>query len=321
MNIYPWQKNSWDEVFSNKDKMPHAFIFHGSQTQEINKFVDVLIKSILCSKPTNENFACEKCQDCLWANTNHPDLKVVESSSDKDEKLNSDILNISNAREVKKFLELTSHQSNGKKIVVAYGADRLTNAASNALLKTIEEPPSNCLIIFTVNDLANLLPTITSRCRLISFSKPTQEDAKIFLKNNNNIGLINKLELYNNSPLELINEKEMLTNIDVILNELKKGNKIDLMKVNNIWLSNGLAWIINLLQKWSYEILLYKLSKKHNYFPNEIKAVHTLALNADLSKLLTYQKSLNIIKSYTQTSVNKEINLNSVMIEYKKIFN
>ena len=56
------------------------------------------------------------------------------------------------------------------------------------------------------------------------------------------------------------------------------------------------------------------------YFPNDIKVVHKLALNADLSKLLTYQKSLNTIKSYAQTSVNKEINLNSVMIEYKKIF-
>ena len=48
----------------------------------------------------------------------------------------------------------------------------------------------------------------------------------------------------------------MLSSVSIILNELKKGNEIDLMKVNNIWLDNGLAWIINLLQKWAYEILL-----------------------------------------------------------------
>ena len=225
-----------------------------------------------------------------------------------------------NAREVKKFLELTSHQVNGKKIVVVYGAERLNMAASNALLKTIEEPPKDCLIIFTVNNLANLLPTITSRCRLISFLNPSKEDAKDFLKQTNNVDLIDSLELYNNSPLQLINEKETLTDVSVIINELKNGDEIDLMKVNNIWLSNGLAWIINLLQKWSYEILLYKLSEEHNYFPGDTKAVHKLALNADLSKLLIYQKSLNTIKSYAQTSANKEINLNSVMIEYKNIF-
>jgi DNA polymerase-3 subunit delta' len=321
MNIYPWQKNAWAKVFSNKVKMPHAYIFYGAQTLELNKFVDELIKSVLCSKPTQEDFACRECQDCLWSDASHPDLKVVESSSDKDEKINSDILNVANAREVKKFLELTSHQANGKKIVVAYDADRLTIAASNALLKTIEEPPSNCLIIFTVNNLATLLPTITSRCRLISFPKPKKEEAIEFLRQNSNDSLIDKLELYNNSPLELINEKEMLSDVVIILNELKKGNEIDLMKVNNIWLDNGLTWIINLLQKWSYDILLYKLSEKHNYFPNDIGAVQKLALNADLSKLLTYQKSLNTIKSYSQTSANKEINLNSVMIEYKKIFN
>ena len=321
MNIYPWQKNSWAEVFSYKAKMPHAHIFYGAQTLEINRFVGELIKSLLCSQPTKEHFACKKCQDCLWSEISHPDLKVVESYSDKDEKSTSDVLNVANAREVKKFLELTSHQPNGKKIVVVYSAERLNVAASNALLKTIEEPPNDCLIIFTVNNLANLLPTITSRCRLISFPKPSKEDAKSFLKQTNNSDLINSLNLYNNSPLELINEKDMLSDIGIILNELKKGNEIDLMNINNLWLSNGLAWIINLLQKWSYEILLYKLSEEHNYFPGNTKVVHKLALNADLSKLLTFQKSLNTVKSYAQTSVNKEINLNSVMIEYKKIFN
>ena len=312
MNIYPWQKKSWVEVFSNEAKMPHANIFYGPQTLEINKFVYELIKSVLCSQPTKEHFACCECQDCLWSETSHPDLKVVERGPDKDEKLNSDILNIANAREVKKFLELTSHQANGKKIVVIYGAERLNVAASNALLKTIEEPPNNCLIILTVNNLANLLPTITSRCRLISLTNPSKEDAKNFLEETNNVDLISSLELYNNSPLQLISEKEMLADINIILDELKK--------VNNIWLNNGLAWIINLLQKWSYEILLYKLSEEHTYFPDDIKVIHKLALNADLSKLLTYQKSLNTIKSYAQKSVNKEINLNSVIIEYKNIF-
>ena len=320
MNIYPWHKNSWGEVFSNKLKMPHAFIFHGAQTQEITGFVEELIKSILCPNPVYENFACGECQDCLWSETNHPDLKKIESSLDKDEKSGSDTLNVVNAREVKAFLELTPHQEGGKKIVVIYGADRLTIAASNALLKTIEEPPKNCLIMFTVNNLANLLPTITSRCRLISFSKPNIEEAKEFLKQTNNDELIKSLHLYNNSPLQIISDKDLLANVSIIIEELKKGGDIDLMKIDNIWLGNGLTWIINLLQKWSYDLILFKLSEGSNYFPYDEEALRNLSLNADLSKLLTYQKSLNTIKSYAQTSINKEINLNSVMIEYKKIF-
>ena len=139
MNIYPWQKSTWVEVFSNKLKMPHAYIFYGAQGTEIHKFVDELIKSVLCSSPSYENCACRKCQDCLWSETNHPDLKVVESALDRGEKVSTDTLNVANAREVKNFLELTPHQENGKKIVVIYGAERLTIAASNALLKTIEE--------------------------------------------------------------------------------------------------------------------------------------------------------------------------------------
>jgi DNA polymerase-3 subunit delta' len=319
MNIYPWQKSSWDELFLNKSAMPHAFIFYGTQTIEINSFVTELVRSILCSKPSADNFACNKCQNCLWGEANHPDLKIVDNSLDKDQSTN--ILNISNVREVKKFLELSSHQSNGKKIVVLYNAERLTVAASNALLKTIEEPPNDCLIIFTINDLANLLPTVTSRCRLVPFPMPTKEEAKTVLEKTSNSRLIENLSLYNNSPLELIDDKDMLINLDIILIELMKGKKIDLMKINNIWLDNGLVWIINLLQKWVYDLLLSKLSGTYHYFPNHKGRVDALALNADLSKLLIFQKSLNTIKSYAKTTVNKEININSVMIEYKQIFN
>ena len=320
MTIYPWQKQSWAEVFSNKVKMPHAYIFYGTQTKEINNFANEVIKSVLCSKPTKEHFACEVCQDCIWNKTNHPDLKRVINSSEG-ENLKTDILKVDDVREACEFLQTTSHHTNGTKIVAIYGADRLNEAATSALLKFVEEPPNNCIFIFTVNNLNDLYATIISRCRLVSFSKPSQEEAKNLLKQTDNAALIDKLELYNNSPLELMDEADMLANLGIILNELKKGDEIDLMKLNNIWLDNGLAWIINLLQKWSYEILLYKISGEHNYFPNETKVIHKLALNADLNKLLTYQKSLNTIKSYAQKAVNKEINLNSVMIEYKQIFN
>ena len=112
----------------------------------------------------------------------------------------------------------------------------------------------------------------------------------------------------------------MLTSINIILVELKKGQEIDLMKVNSAWLNNGLAWIINILQKWTYELLLSKLTQGYSFFPKDIEVISKLALRADLSKLLTYQKTLNTIKSYPQIAINKEINLDSVMIEYKKIF-
>ncbi len=320
MSIYPWQNNSWVEIFSNKLKMSHAYIFYGAQTSEINKFADQVIKSVLCSKPTNEHFACGKCQDCLWSKTNHPDLcRVINRSEEKN--LKTDIIKVDDVREAKEFLQTASHQTNGKKIVSIYGADRLNISASNAILKIVEEPPDDCLVIFTVNNLNDLLPTIISRCRLIAFSKPSIDDSIEFMKQTDNAYLIDNLSLYNNLPLALIADKDMLTDINVILGELKKGQGIDLMKVNSMWLNNGLAWIVNFLQKWAYELLLCKLSKRHSYFPNDIEVVSKLALSADLSKLLIYQKSLNTIKAYPQIAVNKEINLNSVMIEYKIIFN
>ncbi len=318
MNIYPWQLSTWNEIFLNKIKMPHAQIFYGYKTEEINKFVNELSKSLLCSNPDDQNFPCGTCQNCLWAKTNHPDLKIVDTDLENDN--NSNLINVSSVRDAKKFLELTSHQKNGKKIIVIFNAERLTVGASNALLKTIEEPPDNCLIFLTVKDIADLLPTITSRCRLISLCKPSIDEAKKFLLKTDNNDLIDYLELFNSSPIELINEKESISQINTVLDELKKGEKINLININKSWLDNGLVWIINLLQKWAYEVLLNKISQGYNYFPKEQNTIRQLALNADLGKLLSYQKTLNEIKIYARKPVNKEINLNSVMIEYKKIF-
>ncbi len=101
MSIYSWQRSSWDALFLNTSKMPHAFIFYGSNTIEINTFVNELIKSTLCSNQSTDNFSCKKCQNCLWGETNHPDLKVIDNVIDKDQ--SSNIINVSNVREAKKF--------------------------------------------------------------------------------------------------------------------------------------------------------------------------------------------------------------------------
>ena len=90
MNIYPWQKNSWGELFFNESKMAHAYIFYGTQIEEVNKFASEVVRSVLCSNISKEKFACGACQNCVWSKANHPDLKIVDSNFDRDETLKMD---------------------------------------------------------------------------------------------------------------------------------------------------------------------------------------------------------------------------------------
>ncbi|MGE4597168.1 MAG: hypothetical protein AAEA78_04270 [Methylophilaceae bacterium] len=318
MTIFPWQLDTWVSLLSNKTRLAHAYIFHGNKGAGINRFTEAFVFSLICSTPNQKKFACGKCQDCIWSTTEHPDLKIIRPSEINNK---TDSINVDSIREIKKLLELTSHKIDGKKIVVIYDAERLTMAASNALLKIIEEPPENTFFVLSTNNLSYIIPTIISRCLLLSLRKPNKEEALAYLSHTNNNNLLNHLSFYNHSPLEVIEEKEMQPTISLIIAELKKGKEINLIDININWLSNGLSWTISFLQKWVYEIIVFKLTTKNNFFPHNTEDIKKLASMADLSKLLSYNKSLNQVKSISTKPINKDITLDSLIIEYKKIFN
>jgi len=318
MKIYPWQINTWNSLFSRLDKfLPHAFIFYGASGSGVNKFVEEFSFSLICLKRSSDNFACGNCQNCNWTLHEHPDLKKI---GPEDSEIINNSINIDLVRETKKFFELTSHVSNGKKIFVIYDAYKLTIQAANALLKFIEEPPENSLVILTTNQLSLIIPTIISRCRLVNIPNPNYEQASSYLLGLNKKELFKYLPFYNNSVLDVLSEEEMQTTISSIIGELKKGKDMDLINVNSSWLENGFIWLINLLQKWSYEIILFKLAVKKHFFIDDSEDVISLAANANISKLFVYYNNLNEMKSIASRTINKEIMIESLMIEYKKIF-
>ncbi len=91
---------------------------------------------------------------------NHPDILWFEAESK---------LGIEQAREIKDFLSLKPYQGN-KRAVVLIAAENLTDAAQNALLKTLEEPPDGTILILGASSEDQLLPTIISRCRVINLA-------------------------------------------------------------------------------------------------------------------------------------------------------
>lgn len=97
---------------------------------------------------------------------NHPDLLWFG----EEEKLG-----IEQARKLQQFLSLKPYQSEGLAVVVV-AAENFTIEAQNALLKTLEEPPGNCLFILGVSSEDQLLSTILSRCQAIYFDHTPPSD-------------------------------------------------------------------------------------------------------------------------------------------------
>jgi len=109
----------------------------------------------------------------------HPDLLVVERGYDPRRKRQRREIVAGDARAVGDFLHLTSSQG-GWRVVIVDGADTMNPHAANGLLKILEEPPKNTVLLLASDNPARLLPTIRSRCRTLAL-KPLQEPAIIEL--------------------------------------------------------------------------------------------------------------------------------------------
>lgn len=137
-----------------------------------------LIRSLLCPERDEQGFACGRCGDCaLLAAGSHPDR--VEVGPDGDAK--SPEIKVDAIRKLASIGALTAHRG-GWKLFLVDPAHRMNPSASNALLKTLEEPAPSTLICLISEYPARLAATIRSRCQVLRVPTPAEADALDWLR-------------------------------------------------------------------------------------------------------------------------------------------
>ena len=132
-----------------------------------------LAKAIHCSAATGD--FCGECADCARIQDgNHADVRIIEPLAGKKE------ISIQQIRELEKELNFRSF-SGKKKIAILDPATLMNLSAQNALLKTLEEPPRDSLLILIAANGGALLPTLRSRCLRISFGPLARDLISDFL--------------------------------------------------------------------------------------------------------------------------------------------
>lgn len=144
-------------------RLAHAYLFAGPQGVGKGPTAMALAKLLNCEWPDKEGLFCDQCPACLRiGRRQHPDVHLLEDSEEG-------TLKIEQVRELCNQMRLRPFMAQ-KKIFIIHNAENLTTDAGNALLKNLEEPSANTLIILTASVLPNVLPTIRSRCQLVYFS-------------------------------------------------------------------------------------------------------------------------------------------------------
>ena len=280
-----------DNVIKNKS-FANGYIFYGSEGVGKKRTALQFIKEIFKQSSPSENIE-EKI-----TNNNHPDFLIIEPDSflgtknsissnfEKTIKSGSEIIKIAQIRNIKTFLGQKSINSE-KKIVLIIDSHLLNEAASNCLLKTLEEP-SNGIFILLTSKLNLLLDTIISRCQIIRFRSLSSEQIKSTfedyletskLKINTKLKFEDLINSANGSPNKLLKNIEIWSDCsNNIISKLDYPikNSLEILEISKL-ISETLEiyqqiFLVNLIQTiWWRKTKNIKLVKKLENLKNLIR--------------------------------------------------
>lgn len=171
-----------------RGRLAHAYLFAGPAGVGKSRFARIFAQSLFCERCDDEALdACNECSSCRQMNAGtHPDFFHIGCPEGKNEIPVSAFCGAGDKRGKEGLIhDLSLRPMAGtRRIAVLDDANRMNVEGANAMLKTLEEPPPNSLLILVAENLDAVLPTIRSRCQLVRFAPlATADVADLLLQN------------------------------------------------------------------------------------------------------------------------------------------
>ncbi|HAT1604023.1 DNA polymerase III subunit delta' [Raoultella planticola] len=252
MKWYPWLRPSFEQLVAGYQagRGHHALLLQALPGMGGEALIYALCRYLMCRQPEG-NKSCGQCHSCqLMQAGTHPDYYTLAPEKGKS------ALGIDAVRDVNEKLYERSRLG-GAKVVWAGDAALLTDAAANALLKTLEEPPENTWFFLACQEPARLLATLRSRCRLYHLAPPSESYGLAWLEREVTMPqetLLSALRLSANAPaaaLDLLQEshwasRQQLT--QTLAGVLSSGDWLALLPIlNHEQAAVRLHWLASLL--------------------------------------------------------------------------
>lgn len=296
-------------------QVSHAYIINGETGSGRHMLADAFAKALQCES-RQQTDSCDICKSCLQAESgNHPDIQYIThektsiSVDDIREQLNNDI-------QIKPY-------SSPYKIYIISDANRMTEQAQNALLKTIEEPPAYAVVLLLTDNMDALLPTIQSRCVTMNTKPINKEDIAAYLVKHLSMepeqaniaagfcqGNMGKAIRFANSQdfqemkndtLRLLKKVDSMEPAEIV--EIIRGFSQKKGMINDY---------LDLMLLWYRDVLMLKVTKDANLMLYQ-EEYHEISRQASTH---TYEKIENILQAIDKAKIRLNANVNfDIVIE------
>jgi DNA polymerase III subunit delta' len=324
--IYPWQITPWTQLNDAlaQDRLPHALLINGTEGIGKNHFCEQFAHRLLCTQPTADGFACGQCPDCLLVQAGtHPDFTIITTEE------KSKIIKVDQIRSMIHASRQTA-QRNKRKIILVTPADVMNVAASNALLKTLEEPCQDTYLFLVTHQMSRLLPTIKSRCHKMSFTLPNETQALAWLKEQTqtHAELELALSLAHGAPLraldainnEALEARKQCFTIWVAWQQ-KRNTMQDVLKA---WGKHSTLFVMNQWVSWLCDLIKVKQGLDQAIVNQDFAgAVSKLAARLNLQRLYQYYDRLLKARQWIlapQINVNETMQLEALLVEWVEVW-
>ncbi|NLM12742.1 MAG: DNA polymerase III subunit delta [Epulopiscium sp.] len=302
-------------------KVSHSYIFDGISGIGKKTIALTFAKTLQCLK--KEITPCNECSSCrAFDSGNHPDVFFI--STDKKS------LGVDEVRDnIQKDIETKPYKYRYK-IYIVDQADKMTIQAQNALLKTIEEPPSYGIIMFISTNYKQFLPTILSRCSLVKLNPLKPGEIKDYFKTSpvdpNMIDLYITFSGGSIGAVKKMMESEYFLEIreNVIrwVNEIHTGDLMKLFEIQKEMenYKEEIDFVLDLMYAWYRDILLIKQIGNNPYILNKDKINLLLNTGTDLSynKLGRSLDAIENAKRQLRQNANFQLALEIMLLHIKE---
>ena len=323
------------------EKVSHAYIISGENGSGKEFIARVFAKALQCENRQEKGAfieSCNECSSCVKAlSNNHPDIITFTH-----EKPNS--IGVDDIRHgLRDDVVIKPYESKYKIYIIPEG-EKMTPAAQNALLKTLEEPPSYIVIIILTNNINAFLPTIISRCIVLPM-KPAQDDSiKKYLMENCHVvdykamlcasfarGNVGKaLELASNerfdnlkngtielvSKLKALEIHDMMDRVHEILAPAEESEKSSKKGIDMGSYEDFMDVLIFLFR----DMLVYKSTgnEDHLIFSDKISYIRSVTEKCSYVQIDQMIQDLNKAKNRINSNVNIDLALELMLLAIKE---